>query len=58
MKVNTTKDYIHTLKRRIDLVRVFGLMDKKDDCYRKGFIAQIEKLKELLNRLLVSSPSQ
>lgn len=58
MKVNVTKDYIHTLKWRLDLVRAFGLMDKKDDCYRKGFISQIEKLKELLNRLLVSSPSQ
>ena len=58
MKPKLTKDYILAVNQRIDLVRAFGLIDKKDDCYRKGFIIQIEKLKELLNHLLVSSPSQ
>jgi hypothetical protein len=52
MKVKVTKNHIFAINQRIDLVRAFGLMDKKDDSYRKKFIAQIQKLKELLNRLL------
>ena len=53
MKLNVTKDYIHALKRRIDLVRVFGLMDKRDDFATRKFIEGIEKLKKLIEPLLI-----
>lgn len=32
MKPKPTKEHILAVNQRIDLVRAFGLMDKKDDC--------------------------
>ena len=55
MKVKVTKNHIFAVNQRIDLVRAFGLMDKKDDCYRNEFIAQVEKLEELLSHLLAQA---